>query len=664
MQYNHQPQDLAEEGLKTKVDFRVLLFLFRARLLWFLLAFVIITLLSWGTVKLITRNSMNNWSGISKLFHQTRSDKVPSFYKQLDTKSIAELVGTQSTMRRAVTKFSGTDKASGDVLGPVTVEVMKDKNNIIQITANYNSPKKAAAIANAIAEAGVEEYVEFQNATLKTMLTERRRRRSQLLNELESMEQEISKYVSRKTSMTPDEELNHARKQLADELLILDNMKMKCSELTIKRDELKKNLGVVDREIRYMHKIHGGNTAELERMKKDLVRLEEKYTDKNPRVKFAREELAQRESMMKDKEQSPDEIIYSANQVYLSLQETLLRTEIDLKATTKNLQDYESKIAERQKTTMNLVESLSAYNALSRKIASTKITIQQLEVSINDLDFLLNSSVPDLAVLELASPPKKPNMSKVLILAFFLAFLLSGGIVAVYLGYDIFFGRIKSEKDFAFVTGWENLGEIPLSCAKVKPEEVQAEIMSSFNKLRTILNGKKKIFICELENAGSSNNTLAEWIEYFGVNGYRVFRLKVLPQAMKEEFHVPNEKKTAEGSIDNDLICIEKFANKGFFYHTDRLFLAPAECDLLNVDLELLGSHYDLILLEFPPLQSPQQIFVQLLDLSDYSIVFAEFNKISKPLLRHLNLKIGPDRIKKIASVLVNVIPPYWRTRV
>ncbi len=688
-----QKEEPAEEtDLLKKIDFRTLLLELRYRIPVLLLIFIVVLTAAGITSRFLRRNSMKNWTAMSKVFHQTRSDRVPTFYKQLDTKSVMELLSTSGTMQRAAQKLNMGNRTIPMIRRQVKISIDKNKPDIITLTADYKTPKMAADLANAVAEAGVEEYIELQNGTLKGMLTERKRRKTQLLNEVESLEAELSKYISSSSAFAPDEELNRVRTIIADRLLKLEDARAKEAELNVKVEELDKNLKTIDKEIRYMHKIHGGDDSELDRMRKDLAKMEQNYTEKNPRIIRMRSELAQREHLVRNKEQSPDEIIYSANQVYLSLQELLMKTKLEQKVVRQNRMDYQKQLDENRKYAATIVERMGSYKELTRRLESAKNSLKQLEVSINDLDFLLNSTIPDLSVLELAVPPMSANRSNLSLVSLFLAILATAGTAILFLLYAYAAGPVKSGKELQILLDRNTIGEIPSTEAdekksgrikrllpgfirqffnmnmlfpvqKVSVQEEQAAILDSFNRLRGALgeNGRK-IFLYRFSDQDSCEAILTCWLEHFGVQGLKVFRLKCAPLAQKEEQTTLRRNRHSE--LDDQLICVEKYANRGFFYYHDDLFLAPAECDLLKEDLTLLEKHYDLVFIErIEPGNDPGQTFLQIATLSDYTVVLAEFNQTPKSLLRTLGSEIREyeEKFLQVGGILFGAKPPFWK---
>ncbi len=662
------PGNIADsEGneLVRRIDPRVLFLSLRTYLPYLLLGLAALLVFLTFFLIFVTRNSMTNWTAVAKLFHQTRSDKVPSFYKQLDSKSISELVGTHGTLRRAAQRLNIKPSEIATQLSYVTVETDKNKPNIIMVTAQNNQPKMAAEIANAVAEAGVEEYVELQNSTLKSMLNERKRRKAQLLTEITALETEFSTYTSKTTSFPPDEELKYLRGVISDLLLKVQTSNAKASELKVKIDEIQKNLKVVDKEIQYMHKVHGNDLSELQRMKKELIRLQQVYTPKNPKVINYAMEVQDREKLIGNSPQTPDEIIYSFNQVYVTLQENLLTTSIDLKGCLQNIADYQVQLDKAREESALAFKQMPAYNELSRKIESLKNSIRQLESSINDLDFLLNSTIPDLSILEVAVPPRSPNRKSVYLLSVFLSFFIIAALTMAVLFYELVFGKIKSVQEMKLITSGDPLGEIPSEAhPKITEPAIQSAMLASFNSLRAAMNNRKILFVGELDEAECADKTIAYWLEHFGVNGVKIFRLKIIPAKLRGHFQFPNVKVPQRSPYEEELICVEKFANRGIFVHSDELFLAPAECNLLNADLALLANHYDLIILELAePCSKSGQLFSQISGLADYSVLFAIFNHSQKEALRQLVQKKPEEneKEKKVGVILIRIIPPYWR---
>ncbi|MDD3153854.1 MAG: hypothetical protein PHS41_03230, partial [Victivallaceae bacterium] len=609
-------------------DVPALLRLLKRNLLVFLGVFLMVFVASHLAISTLARRSMKSWSGTAKLFHQSRSDRVPSFYKQLDSKSIAELVGTNAVLSRAAEKLNMPPYMASRLGPQVKIENAKNKNNIILITASYSNPKTAAELANAIAENGVSEYVELQNGTIKSILQERRRRKAQLSSELTTLENSRNRYLSRTSGFPPDEELRRLRMQISEKMTQIDSDRTLLNAYNIKIAQAKEALGKVDREILFMRKSFRGDLSELETMRRTLSHLKQLYTPENPRVKTLTDEIDAKAAAIrlaeseKKEGSAADEIVYSVNKVFTTLEETIATNAVEAAALQKNLELNQREVDRLRTVVVKLAEDMAVYRELDREISSASEAITQLDKSINDMDFLLNSAVPDLSIMERAVPPKSPNLRGVKIFAFAIALFVTGLLVFLLLLYEILFGKLRRSKEMAYVGKLDDIGEVVLP--ELEDEGAgrgELAVLNTFHALRPRVGDAYTILLTGSFEIGEMDSLLGGWMTQFGMNGQRVFRLRCLPLSLRDKSPADHAV-GPQNEADDMLISVEKNGNRGYFYYGDPQMLAPAECDLLKADLAVLRKFYDVVLVVHSV--RTWNVAIQFASIMDYFILALE----------------------------------------
>ena len=143
---------------------------------WILLVFLISVISVWLLERYSIKNSDTAWTAEAKIVHKTRTSKLPSFYQQMTTPTVMEFIGSQSVRNRVSERFrySSQYKFNPAVMRNIFISREKNRGDIITVQASANDGELAAALANEVAEEGINEYVNHQNSSIRTMIQDNR----------------------------------------------------------------------------------------------------------------------------------------------------------------------------------------------------------------------------------------------------------------------------------------------------------------------------------------------------------------------------------------------------------------------------------------------------------------------------------------------------------
>ena len=162
--------------------------------------FVITLLLSAQIFYYLSYHSSRAWAASVRIYHQTRSDKIPTFYMPMRTETVAHIFTSNVVSNKVAAELKTSVKGfEPSMLSNVVVSIEKAKSDIITITAYASAPKIAAAIANRVADFGIAEYLSRQNASINAMLNDRLAKKKERLAEIAIIKFPI--FVSLKTAI-------------------------------------------------------------------------------------------------------------------------------------------------------------------------------------------------------------------------------------------------------------------------------------------------------------------------------------------------------------------------------------------------------------------------------------------------------------------------------
>ncbi|HOG49627.1 MAG TPA: hypothetical protein PKY10_03480, partial [Lentisphaeria bacterium] len=603
------------------------------------------------------------WQSQARLFHQIRSDRVPSFYKQMDTKVIAEFASSAMHLQEVAKRLNLGPTEAVELASLVTVEMHKNKSNVIIIRANYNNPHLAAEIANSVTDVVLAAYIEMQNSTLRSMLDQRQQRRLRLQAKLAELEAAKIMLTSPNTFLSPEQELNRLSDEIVQGMGQVEAGRAEMVQLQAAIAEAERLLTLVPVEVPYLRRIITTDTSAVDSMQTTLDAMRLKYTDANPRVIALASELANARQRMAETvsdEIKPDEVVYIVNHAHTVLVEDKNRVEVQLAGLIKINEIRAKRVAELQKQVPEHLKALGGYLENQRNIETLSTTISQLDSTINDMEMLLNSTVPDLSVLEYAVPSMCPtgSPSKLIIASVSVGCLAAGMLLALFFGWDFAFGSLRSPKNFNLGGNVNFLGMFPAR-GEVGAKEMDASLQRVFMHMRSYLGQGRRIFLAELSPNGMTPEVRENWNQNFGINGIQAFWLSFSASTKSIKERLKSQARQ-HCELDDELIAIEKCGNHGVFYCSNTLVLSQAELDLLSADIKTLEPHFSLFIIERDgkgKLYDP--IFDQLCQLADYTVLLATFGQDKKSAVAALedDARLAGHRV---GCVLTDVPKKYW----
>ena len=600
-----------------RFDMRILALWLLTKWKWITLVFCISLILFWAIIKYLGTYGNSAWTAEAKVFHQTRSEKVPSFYKPVETNTVMQFIASRDVAARVTKKLKNSiEKLDGAMLDNIQISTDKTKKNMIIVSASSNSPQNAALIANAVAEEGISEYVRRQNNSLQVMSEERKSQRDEMIIRIQGID---------------------ARR--------------KTTEMTLK--ETPKN---VEFEIT----VDQTGKLGLEGKRAELTALRERYTDANPKVKVLAAEIALLEKTQKKEDsQPPQKITDRKNSTYAELEYQLANIKIDELSSKVLREKYDYEIKSKREKISELLEKNKAFTLLNRRIKMLQDKSAKISDNINDIEFIIGSAVPDVYLFESAKTPSSSNIRKARIKVAAFSLFTTLVFITCMAAYKISRMKITSSKEYAIALGVEDLGEIP-ERKSVSSDEYEASIQKLRRNIVQAAEGGKRFAVFDFDKppASDGGDVLAEILNLSAINGKTSFRLKCLPLSQKPEKEF---KASPDDKIAESLISVVKMIDRGFFYFQNGYCLDVAECDLLKFDLGILAKNFDIITIEAVCGENSGLLASQLAREANFCLISAKFETTSKFELAENIEQVKANSETKIGGFLTDSVKPYYK---
>ena len=398
----------------------------------------------------------NYWN--SKEYMRTQVNMITS-------KSLAEKVARKKGLKddegfwsnvkgEAAARKSGSRKrsvkaAANRLQGMVSAEPIKE-SNILALSIEHPDPEVAARLANAVAQAYIDQNVEYRLSSTNDAV-------KWLANQVDEMKKELAKaemalHDFKKANNIISVSLEDRRSLIVRQIEkyndALTELRMKRIAIKAERDEIK-NAQEKDPLEMSVEPVMGDATIKGLRMKyreayRAYAGLRETYLDKHPKVRRAR-------ALMETIKSDLDRAVKLALNSHSSRFRKYRKTEASLAAALQ--QAKEEALALNKKEVQ--------YRRLKRNQENTAKLYAKVLMRLKESDLTARLRVNNIRLLDRAVEPKKPVHPRVKLN------LLVGALLGLMLGIGLAFlietmdTSIKSQEDVELVPGLTYLGFVP-----------------------------------------------------------------------------------------------------------------------------------------------------------------------------------------------------------
>ncbi|MBQ6534044.1 MAG: hypothetical protein IJI37_02645, partial [Opitutales bacterium] len=558
------------------------------------------------------------WSSTVKIYHQTRSEKIPSFYIPMKTETIAYIFTSGRVSKKVSESLKNSFKDfKPGMLSGISVSVEKSKSDIINVTANAKDPRIAAAMANAVADFGITEYLSQQNASVNAMISDMNFKKAERVAEVNRLREKQMEMYSKETHLPPPQELKNLKESLEKTGEVIYAQRIRTSELSTKITELTRLLNETPKEIEFETTMDNTTQVSLEGKLATLKNLRKRYTDENPKVKMLIDEIKDLQAKQKEeqKKPTPSKVTYRKNLNYADLELQLLNAKLEKKTIEKTIASNEREIDSLHARMTQINALMPEFDALQSKINVIEKQIESINLSLQNLEVLITSSIPDLNVLNRSGVPSSSTVSSPYIKAAALCVFLTAIYVLILVARKVLQFKILSDKEFKAM-GLRDLGKIPAK-TKENAEKLALARVKAYSLFHKDTDPQKIILLVKYSDSPSVDETINEFCHLDMIKGITNYRINCR-HAVKN----PN--------IPNDMACLTPLEpNIGLFEYYDKMHIkSPRYKDLEN-NIRNLQKNYDYIVLT---IKSDENIFVisQLIKLAGHIVFIPKFNSTNK----------------------------------
>ena len=392
-------------------------------------------------------------------------------------KTQSEIIRSRVVLRKAleVLKMTSGDERTveariSELQNNISIIPVKETTDLVRISVQHSSAQMAADMANAVAKAYVDWYVERRKGKASGTLAYLNKQLASLGKELEGTESQLVSLKEEGGLVSVEEQIKSSLLRLSEFEADYRKVVTDEEETQTKLNKIRAQLSNPDEAVLATALATSDPTVdELRRkildLELQLTTLKGNYTDDSPPVKKKKREIeAVKESLNKEllKESTPE--FAGNNPIYQSLVKDMVVLEVDQEALKVRKQYIEKYLDEYKAQVADLAEKEKEYNRLMREIQAKEnvyTLLQNRREEAFAAESLKEEGITTVKILDLAVPPQEPIRPKktLNILLGCIAGLVTGvGTAALFEYFDHSF---KNVDDIERFLGLPVLGSIP-----------------------------------------------------------------------------------------------------------------------------------------------------------------------------------------------------------
>ncbi|MFO7895642.1 MAG: hypothetical protein R6U84_01735 [Candidatus Cloacimonadales bacterium] len=446
-----------------KFDKRVLILSLAKKAPFIIIIALIATIIAFVLAKIAIDDT---WQAQSVLIRHTKNlssnTSVPYLYSEMDFDTILQSIKTRKNLQSVIDSLQ-LELTPPKMYGTINVSRGR-RSNLINIRAKHQERETAVKIANNLAVVFIQSYVEIINSASGKIYDYYLQQIEIYQQKITQIEQELDQFQAEREILSLEKEVQNKYDNLKILELDMLNAQLLISELQTKISDISERIAGLPQTVELTATVSGTRESKLKNLQQELAILQQKYTERNPKILRLRDEIASLENLISTgaaEEKIPDSMTYGANTIRQSMILEKNRYENEMVATEKRVKDYHNKIA-------LLKEELKVLSPIERQyydIVSEQNTLQEMLTKVkeraNEAKIAMESNLSDFEILEAAVAPKYPEASgrKIIALAAgFFAFLL---LLIFFALKELLDFTVKSSYDFEQVLQIKCLEEIP-----------------------------------------------------------------------------------------------------------------------------------------------------------------------------------------------------------
>ncbi len=646
---------------------------------WSIITVFVLTIIAGVVLRYIQfRHSHEKFEGSITLFYTPRASEE---VKPLSINHVLGLFSRQQIFHQLIEELHLNEKQKGVLKQSIEVKLLKDQNDMFEITGVGNSDEYVRQLVNTFVAIGIRNYEEYRTAELRNFLNSRERRLREVQEYQKSLIGRIHGLHRKYGIIHPEEEMETVKK-------IQGEQSAAQAELNVKLADARQRFAIAEKSYNRLPENVIKHRAALREFISDLKKASREYekaklmfAERNPRfveAKSAYETIRNEFEAFKTKNkifEFDENMLVGIDGIidrYHEADVVLRQLEISM----KSLQAEVALIKEKEEKLQHMIpehDSLEQLMATSNKNISLlleEVTRVRSNIAHVPNDIIINERVT-------GTKPFPMFTVKIAALIFIAGIFVSGLYATAAVTLDIVNGKFSGIEEASFHKDFFDIvGVIPHEKANFSAEQRKVINNEMFYRFILRLKDTRTLFSCSLDGSFLSS---VLFDEQFTKAKRNTILVRLIPESRVEEICGNMQKigdfyysdngnvgvNYTERSVQHQIEYLHGFSSgdgRGYGYGYGFAFfpvrnlsvLEPDEISALYNMVNELKKHYQLIRISREkPFDASCILMRQLHDICDATMLYIGKKMTPRRVLRRV-LKLHDDE-HKIYAVLTGV---------
>ena len=646
---------------------------------WSIITVFVLTIIAGVVLRYIQfRHSHEKFEGSITLFYTPRASEE---VKPLSINHVLGLFSRQQIFHQLIEELHLNEKQKGVLKQSIEVKLLKDQNDMFEITGIGNSDEYVRQLVNTFVAIGIRNYEEYRTAELRNFLNSRERRLREVQEFQKSLIGRIHGLHRKYGIIHPKEEMDTVKKIQGEQSAAL-------AELNVKLADARQRFAIAEKSYKRLPENVIKHRAALREFISDLKKASREYekaklmfAERNPRfveAKSAYETIRNEFEAFKTKNkifEFDENMLVGIDGIidrYHEADVVLRQLEISM----KSLQAEVALIKEKEEKLQHMIpehDSLEQLMATSNKNISLlleEITRVRSNIAHVPNDIIINERVT-------GTKPFPMFTVKIAALIFIAGIFVSGLYATAAVTLDIVNGKFSGIEEASFHKDFFDIvGVIPHEKADFSAEQRKVINNEMFYRFILRLKDTRTLFSCSLYGSFLSS---VLFDEQFTKAKRNTILVRLIPESRVEDICGNMQKigdfyysdngnvgvNYTERSVQHQIEYLHGFSSgdgRGYGYGYGFAFfpvrnisvLEPDEISALYDMVNELKKHYQLIRISREkPFDASCILIRQLHDICDATMLYIGKKNTPRRVLRRV-LKLHDDE-HKIYAVLTGV---------
>ena len=596
------------------------------RLIFLLIVFVILLTGTMAMIYLrVTRSPARYIARLSLHYYPKQTGKIKTY----EHKFLLQMFNRPALRKNFVSALRKKEYGNPRPSGAVAVKVDTKRNShSFSIQVKAKTEQEAVLFTNLFAKVCIKEYCHERTQDLKRWEDVLQKKKQDIYKQIQQINVKKENLIRPLQVVSPEKDYDRMRLGLADQQAEQTKLEFMLSNLKARQKRQAEIMAQINPKLLLKEKEIKEQTALLKQLDKEIEVAQELYTELNPKMMALisrRKQLGEKfDTFMKTNNLSKKDLDQIELADKLSNELKTLTTEVETKQ--EELRVLNGELERNQKRFDELKRIMPNYQVLNQHAASFGDSLQKLDESIADINYMLLVVKDDLFATDQAETAiaSKPLRKRNLAIGAFAAFSLTAFAAALVVVLEFFFGKLSGDQEIKLFPEFHHIGNLPskesLFHSKIQKEMVYNALC---RELQVCQPEQHVVLTGALPGAKIIQDFFDECEKIYAMAGKEVLILDIV---LADE---------VDQEISEDTLFIIHHGSRGHLPLASRKFFSPMELSLLKDDLDHLRSKYDLIFIRHSASLRHDRLFLeQIAPLCTGALIAAGYRKTPRKSLR------------------------------